>query len=546
MEPITMSIHLWRVAAVLLLIPPITGAQAGHHAVPGETLGSVTFHTSCDSTVQAQFNRAVALMHSFQFSSATEGFHAILQADPSCSVAEWGIALSAWGNPFAQGIKSAAQLEAGLKAVERARATPPQTQREIAYVDAAAHLFTDAATRDQPWRKLAYENAMAAVSAAHPDDTEAAIFYALALASNADPADKTYARQLKAGAILEKLFAQYPNHPGLAHYIIHTYDVPALAPRAIAAAQRYSQIAPSTPHALHMPSHTFTRIGAWQSSVDANLAAAESARTAGQLPEQLHATDYMVYAYLQMAQDAAAGRLVNSAAETFTRFDPASSNTGAANSVAAYFAHAAIPARYCLERRAWSDAANLQPLTTPFPQTDAITYFARGLGAAHLKDRAGTVSAMDSLARLRNLLTERKEVYWAHQVEIQRLEISAWLAFIGGDTEAAVAGMRNAAEQEDKTEKNVVTPGPLAPARELLAQLLLQFNRPSEALQEFETTLSHEPNRFLSVYGAAQSARLSGDRFASRKYLRNLRDLTAHADQPGRQEMAEVRKQAQP
>lgn len=534
------------ITAIVLLIPNMGRAQADHHHPAAETLGSVVFATSCNRKVQPQFDRAVALMHSFQFESAIQAFDTILVADPSCSIAYWGIALSNWGNPFAAGLKSPAQLEKGLKAVKQARVAAPKTERERAYVEAVANLFTDTANTDQHSRTLAYESAMAAVSAAHPEDIEAAIFYALALAADADPADKTYAKQLKAGAILESLFAQYPNHPGLAHYIIHTYDVPPLAGRAIGAAQRYSEIAPSTPHALHMPSHTFTRVGDWQDSIAANLAATAAARTAGQTPEELHATDYMVYAYLQTAQDNAAKRLVESTAETFARFDPASANTGAASPATAYFARAAIPARYCLERQAWSDAAKLDPLPSPFPQTDAITYFARGLAAAHLKDRAAALSAIGSLEQLRDKLTKTKETYWANQVDIQRQEVSAWLAFAEGDSQGALSGMRAAAEQEDKTEKSVVTPGPLAPARELLAELLLDLNRPSEAIKDFEATLTKEPNRFRALYGAGEAARLAGDRSTAQSYFRKLLKVAEHADKPERRELAEARAGAQP
>lgn len=534
------------VTTIVLLAPNMGHAQADRHHTSPETLGSVMFTTSCSSTVQPQFNRAVSLMHSFQFVGAIEAFDAILVTDPSCSIAYWGIALSNWGNPFAAGLKSPAQLEQGLKAVKQARAAAPKTERERAYVEAVAYLFTDTEHTDQQSRKRGYESAMAAVSAAHPEDPEAAIFYALALAAAADPADKTYAKQLKAGAILESLFAQYPNHPGLAHYIIHAYDVPPLAARAIGAAQRYSEIAPSTPHALHMPSHTFTRVGDWQDSIDANIAAVAAARTAGQTPEELHATDYMVYAYLQTAQDNAAKRLVESAVQSFARFDPASPNNGAGSPATAYFARAAIPARYCLERQAWSDAAKLEPLPSPFPYTDAITYFARGLAAAHRKDRAAALSAIDSLEQMRDKLTTMKEVYWANQVEIQRQEVSAWLAFAEGDSQGALTGMRAAAEQEDKTEKSVVTPGPLAPARELLAELLLDLNRPSEALKEFEATLTKEPNRFRSLYGAAEAAKLAGDRQTAQTYFRRLLKVAERADKPERREMAEARVGAQP
>jgi hypothetical protein len=532
-----------RFSSLLLLVALLSRglgfAQAHDHASP-ENLGKVNFSTSCSSAVQPQFNRAVALMHSFQFAHAIEAFNAILVSDPSCAMADWGIALSNWGNPFAAGLKLQAQLDRGLKAIEQGRAAGAKTERERAYVEAVAHLYTDTANTDQRTRVLAYESAMATVSAAYPEDTEAAIFYALALAAAADPVDKTYVRQLKAGSILEKLFVQYPDHPGLAHYIIHTYDFPPLAPRAIGAARRYHEIAPSAPHALHMPSHTFTRVGYWQDSIDTNAAAAAAARGEGQTAEELHASDYMVYAYLQTAQDSATQQLVASAVQTFSRFDPAVLLSGAAPPSAAYFARAAIPARYCLERRAWADAAKLEPRPSPFLPADAITYFARGLGAAHVKDVATARSAIGSLEQIRDKL-KIKEGYWANQVEIQRQEVSAWLAFAEGDPQGALAGMRAAAELEDRTEKNAITPGPLAPARELLGELLLELKRPSESLTEFKATLTKEPNRFRSLYGAAEAAKLSGNRQAAQTYFRDLLTVAERADKPGRQELAEAR-----
>jgi len=529
----------------VLLMPALCFAQAHDHSST-ENLGSVTFNTSCIGAAQQQFNRAVALMHSFQFAHAIEGFRTTLVSDPSCSIAYWGIALSSWGNPFAAGLKAQAQLQQGLKAVEQARAAPPKTERERAYVEAVASLFTDTGTSDQRSRTLAYENAMDAVRAAYPDDIEASIFYALALAAAADPADKTYAKQLKAGAILEGLFAQYPKHPGLAHYIIHAYDVPPLAARAIGAAQRYSEIAPSSPHALHMPSHTFTRVGDWQRSIDANIASAAAARRDGQTAEELHASDYMVYAYLQTAQDRAAQRVVESAVPIFSRLDPAVPVSGAASPAAAYFARAAIPARYCLERRAWADAASLEPHPSPVPYADAITYFARGLGAAHRKESSAARSAIGSLEQLRDKLVQMKEDYWANQVEIQRQEVAAWLAFTRGDRQGALAGMRAAAEQEDRTEKNAITPGPLTPARELLGELLLELKRPAESLKEFEATLTKEPNRFRSLYGAAEAAKQAGDRQTAQTYFQKLLKVSEHADKPGRRELAEALSETRP
>lgn len=539
---------------VALLFATVGFAQGDHAMSPEnpmqgmathEKLGSVTFETSCDARVASQFNRAVALMHSFQFARAIEGFHGILAADPSCAIAYWGIALSNWGNPFAAGLKSQAQLDLGLKAVEQGRALGAKTERERAYLEAVARLYTDTASIDQAARKVAYENAMSAVSAAYPDDVEAKIFYALAIAAAADPTDKTYARQLKAGKILDALYVQYPDHPGLAHYIIHAYDVPPLAARAAGAAQHYSEIAPSTPHALHMPSHTFTRVGDWQASIDANIASAASARQANQPADELHASDYLEYAYLQTAQDGAAGKVVQSSAEIFSRFDPAKVVAGAGGPSAAYFARAAIPARYALERHAWADAAKLEVVASPFPYTDAITYFARGLGAAHLKDGAAARSAIGSLELVRDKLTKMKESYWANQVEIQRREVVAWLAFADGDARAAVDGMRAASELEDKTEKSAVTPGPIAPAREMLGDLLLELKRPAEALKEYEATLTKEPNRFWSLYGAAEAAKLSGDRATAKADFQKLLNVCEHREEPVRRELAEARGEVQ-
>ncbi len=504
-----------------------------------ETLGSVSFSTSCEAKVQPPFNRAVALMHSFQFGPAIQAFHGVLAVDPACGMADWGIALSTWGNPFA-GFKSPAQLEQGRKAVEQARAAGAKTARERAYIDAVGQLYVDDPHRGQAARQLAYERSMAAVSAAYPGDVEATIFYALALAAAADPADKTYAKQLKAGALLESLFAKYPDHPGLAHYIIHAYDKPALASRAAGAARRYGEIAPSTPHALHMPSHTYTRVGDWQASIATNTLSANAARAANQPADVLHASDYMVYAYLQTAQDAAAKRLVESSGESFAGFDAAHA-TGAAPASAAFFAHAAIPARYCLERRAWAEAAKLEPLPSTFPFADSITYFARGLGAAHEKDGAGARKAIEALEQIREKLTAQKEIYWANQSEIQRLEVEATLAFAEGHAEDALAEMRKAVAAEDQTETAAVTPGPLTPAREMLGNFLLELKRPGEALKEFEATLGKEPNRFWSLYGAAESAKRAGDRGTSETYFRKLLLMAKRADEPGRVELAEAR-----
>ena len=311
---------------------------------------------------------------------------------------------------------------------------------------------------------IAYRDAIGEVAAKYPEDHEAQVFYALAIAASEDPADKTYAGRLKAGAILEKLFEEEPTHPGLAHYIIHTYDVPALAGRALVAARRYSEIAPDAPHALHMPSHTFTRTGSWQESIDSNIAAAAAARREGQTAEELHASDYEIYAYLQTGQDQAARRILDSMPEIASRFDPKVVIGGAGGPSVGYFALAAIPARYALERRDWKQAAQLTVRETPFPHTDAMTWFTRGLGAARLRQAPAASDSATALQQIRERLLKAGENYWAQQVEIQELAVRAWAALAEGKKEEALRQMKSAAELEDGTEKSAVTPGSAGPS----------------------------------------------------------------------------------
>ena len=526
---------------VLILAASSIMAQEHHHGTGNEKLGTVHFATSCNPAAQKQFDRAVALLHSFEFNHAIDGFNATLKADSSCGLAYWGIALSQWSNPFATGLKAASQLQDGRQAAERGLAIEAKTEREALYVKAVSRLYADFEKTPQRARLLAYRDAMADVAARYPKDTEASIFYALALAASEEPTDKTYASRLKAGTILEALFVKEPDHPGLAHYIIHTYDVPPLAGRALLAAQRYSRIAPDAPHALHMPSHTFTRVGYWQDSIDGNLAAAAAAKREGQTAEELHALDYQAYAYLQTAQDEGARRLVESLPEVASRFNPKTIISGAAPPSAGYFALAAIPARYALERRDWKMAANLELRETSVPYTDAMTHFARGLAAAHLGDSQTARTSQEALARIHERLVQVNEVYWAQQVEIQRRAVTAWLALAEGHADDALREMRAAADLEDGTEKSAVTPGPLAPARELLGEMLLQMNQPGLALEQFEATLKREPNRFRTLYDAARAAHLKGDEAASRRYFRDLLMVCERADKPGRKEMAEAR-----
>jgi hypothetical protein len=433
-------------------------------------------------------------------------------------------------------------LQAGRESVARGQALGTKTERERAYLAAAGELYGDYESTPQRTRFLAYRDAMEQVATKYPDDHEAQIFYALALAASEDPEDKTYAGRLKAGAILEKLFAEEPAHPGLAHYIIHTYDVPALAPRAVPAAERYAEIAPDAPHALHMPSHTFTRTGYWQESIDSNIAAAAAARGEGQTAEELHASDYEIYAYLQTGQDQAAERIVKSLPEIAARFDPNAVIGGAGGPSAGYFALAAIPARYALERQEWKQAAQLTPRETRFPYTEAITWFARGLGAARLGQAAAANESAAALQQIRERLLQAGENYWAQQAEIQQLEVAAWAALAQGKKQESLERARSAAELEDATDKSAVTPGPLAPARELLGEMLLEMKEPAQALTQFEATLAKEPGRFRVLYGAARAAQLSGNHDASQRYFRELLKVCSKADKPGRPVLAEAQR----
>jgi hypothetical protein len=531
-----------KLVAVILSVLAASTGMTQEHQQGTEKLGTVQFATSCSGVAQKDMNHAVALLHSFQFSRAIDGFNMVLGEDATCAIAYWGIALSDWSNPFAPGVKDKSQLQLGRNSVERGTAVGAKTERERAYLAAVGKLYSDFESASQRARLLAYRDAMADVVAKYPRDHEAQIFYALALVVAEDPGDKTYADRLKAATILETLFAEEPTHPGLAHYLIHAYDVPALAGRALVAARRYAEIAPDAPHALHMPSHTFTRLGYWQESIDSNLAAAAAARRQGQTAEELHASDYEIYAYLQTAQDEAAARIVTSLPEIASRFDTQAVLIGAGPPPAGYFALAAIPARYALERQDWQQAEQLVIRETPFPYTDAITWFSRGLGAARLGHDAAANEAATALQRIKDRLLSANEPYWARQVEIQATAVAAWSALAGGRKEEALRQMESAAELEDETEKSAVTPGPLAPARELLGEMLLQMNEPGKALEQFEATLRKEPRRFRSLYGAAHAAQLSGSGDVSQRYFRELLSICAHSDKPARSELQEAQR----
>lgn len=500
-----------------VLVLCCTGLLLAHEQT--EKLGQVHFPIACGAPAQQQFDRAVALLHSFWYTEAVKAFTTVTETDPGCAMGYWGIAMSVW-YPLWQP-PSQAMLKQGGEAVAQAREIGGKNAREQQYIAAIEAFYKDAATRDHRTRALAYEKAMEQLYTRHPEDHEAAVFYALALNATALPTDKTYANQLKAVEMLEKVFAEQPDHPGVAHYLIHSYDYPALASRGLPAAQRYAQIAPSAPHALHMPSHVFTRLGLWQESIASNRDSAKAAKEYSSVFEQLHALDYQAYAYLQGAQDVEARRVLEE------RDALAKANL---ENFASAYAFAAIPARYTLERRRWAEAAALEPQPSRVLYTEAITYFARAIGAARTGDIASTRSSVEKLQSLQTALAEAKQSYWAEQVEVQRRAAAAWLAHAEGKNAEALTLMRSAVGLEDSTEKHPVTPGPIMPARELLGDLLLELHEPAQALQAFETSQRSDPNRFNGLYGAARAAEQAGDREKARTYYARLATLCERAD----------------
>lgn len=489
-----------------------------------EKLGSVNFATSCTKPAQQRFNRAVALLHSFWYDEAEKEFNVVTQTDPKCAMGHWGVAMSLYHPVWQPPTKT--ELQNGIAAVEKANAVVAQTPREKDYIAAITTFYKDADKLDHRTRAVAYEKAIEQLSVRYPQDREAGIFYALALLGTALPTDKTYANQKKAADILNKVLAVEPNHPGVAHYIIHSFDYPALAHLAVAAARSYSKIAPDSPHALHMPSHIFIRLGLWPESIESNLASAAAGKKHASFKDEVHAWDYLAYAYLQTAQDGRA-KALNDAVYQMNQVD--------AQIFQAAYALAAIPARYTLERRRWAEAAALKMPIQSFPwnnfsYAEAIVIFARSLGASRSGDTASASKDVERLAAMQKSLVEAKQDYWATQVEIQRLGASAWLAHAQGKREEALKLMRAAADLEDTTEKHPVTPGAVLPARELLGELLLEVNEPRQALKELEASLTNLPNRFNGLFSAARAAELSGDKNKASTFYAKLTALGERGD----------------
>lgn len=502
--------------ASALAASPITAQH--DHAKPGEKLGAVSFSTSCAPGVQQLFNTATAMLHSFWFDEANKAFTAVASADSTCAMAHWGVAMTAWGNPFARQALGAEQQRRGLAAAERAAALSARaSHREQMYIDAAAALWRDADKADHLTRLARHEAAMKKLYEAHPEDPEAAMFYARALVANAAPTDLAFTSQLRAASLLEPLFTRQPDHPGLAHYIIHTFDSPKLANQGLSAAKRYASIAPDAPHALHMPSHIFTRLGLWDESIQTNRrsAAAEPDSNAA-----VHANDYMVYAYLQEGRDGEAWSVVARTKAPSDRFYGA---------ILGYNA-AAMQARYALERSAWADAAALPVPDKSALFVEGVTRFARAIGAARSGNSAQASAEVTALAALRDSLKAHKDAYWSTIVEAQRLAASAWIARAEGKNDDAVRLAREGADLEETVEKHPVTPGPLLPARELEADLLLELGRPADALRSYEMTLVREPRRARALFGAARAAEKAGNAAEAKKRYTELLALLDRAD----------------
>jgi tetratricopeptide (TPR) repeat protein len=505
-----------------LLVALSLDAASGWAQTPGkppEQLGRVSFANSCAPAAQPAFERAVALLHSFWWREAESAFRDVLVRDPNCAIATWGIATTLIGNTFATG-PSPAQAQQAVEALERGRAIVARSQRERLFIEAVAQYYERFAERAHGARMKSLADAFEKVARRFPEDDEAQIFSAIYLTATQSPTDKTFASTLRAASILEAQFKKHPDHPGVAHYLIHAYDYPPIAEKGLTAARRYAEIAPSAPHALHMPSHIFTRVGAWQEVVDSNVRSASVAKAEKAFADQLHAMDYLVYGYLQLARDTDAQQVVRDA--------PGVRGTDTIRGTP--YALAAIPARYVLERGAWREAAQLQPQATRFPFTAALTHFARAVGAARTGDAAAAERDAHELARIVDALRAAKDSYWATEVEVQRLGAAAWIAFAGGNRQTALDLMRAAADLEDQSEKAAVSPGRLVPARELLADMLLESGQPATALTEYERSQARDPNRFRSLYGAGEAAARFGNGSKARYYFARLVELAGAGD----------------
>lgn len=528
--------------SALALIGP-THHHDDHHS---DKLGSVAFQTSCSPAAHAIFLRGAAWLHSFEYEHAESVFNEAADADPSCAIAHWGVAMSLYHPLWAP--PSRAELERGRAAIAMAQARPAKSERERDYVAAISAFYRDSDKLDHKTRALAYNSAMRELHRRYPADREATVFYALSqTAVGTLDKDPTFARERDAAAMLNKVLEAEPNHPGVAHYLIHSFDYPSLAELALPAAKRYASIAPDSPHAQHMPSHIFTRLGMWDESIASNLRSEVAARElakkkgfAGASREELHAMDYLAFAYLQIGQDEAARRVLADLNAIEKVDEPIFSVA---------YASTAIPARLALERRQWGEAASLQlpdnvrtlaPLEN-FQWAEAHIHFARAVGAARSGNLAAARQEIAKLSDIEQGLRIPAGTYdWKTQVSIERQIAAAWVAHATGKKAEALQLMRSAADLDDATEKHPVTPGAILPAREQLGELLLELGQPADALVEYEASLKRAPRRLAGTYGAARAAKLSGDAGKTRHYYAELVQLTQHGD-ANRAEIREAR-----
>jgi hypothetical protein len=500
--------------AAIVFMAAVRLAAQHDHPVP-ERLGNVEFVTTCSPRVQVQFNRAVALLYSFTYSESEKGFREVLTLDPSCAMAHWGIAMSyyhqLWEPPVNDSsyAKGAAELEGVSKA-------PPRSEREAQYIAALQLVYSNAGKQPLRDRMVAYERSMAEVAKSNPNDKEAQVFYALALLSTAPPTDKTHSNQKKAVAILEPLYAADPQHPGMAHYLIHANDNAEMAAQGVKAANEYAKIAPSAPHALHMPSHIYTRLGMWNESIASNRAARQAAREHGDTGEELHAMDYLTYAYLQLGRTEDAAHVVADLHEM---------NVLQGGGFKVGYAATAMPTRLAVERGDWKAATSLQAAENAPPEVSAVAVWARAMGFARTGNAKQAGVEAQKLTEMEGQLRKSGKQYWADQVKIQAAEAQGWIALANGDENAAVKSLSAAADLEDSIEKLPVTPGPIVPAREQYAELLLETKQPDAALAQFELSLQQSPGRRNALLGASKAAELSKNKEKSELYEAELKKL---------------------
>ncbi|HYL14167.1 MAG TPA: hypothetical protein VEV41_14085 [Terriglobales bacterium] len=523
-----MRVGITLLTFLVFCFPTVWSDEGHQHKLTEQEIGSVHFANSCAKGVETNFQQGIALLHSFQYEQARGMFEDIARQDPTCAMAQWGIAMSHY-----HGLWDNGDMAAGRNALHKAQSIAAEnsktTAREKAYIEALAEIYREDG-KDTYTHAQAFEQKMAGVHAAYPDDSEAAIFHALTLAITAPKTDKTFTNQRKCGEILEPIFARQPQHPGVAHYIIHCYDNPVLAEKGLPAARAYAKIAPASAHANHMPSHIFTRVGSWDESIASNqksaalAASAESGSANGEARDQrLHAMDYMEYAYLQSGRV----RQAKAVLDEMNSLQPVPGLT-----LTGDYALGAIPARYAIEARNWEQASGLKARTEGVPWAQALTWVAIGVGSARSNHLDRAAEAEQALAALHDATAKKNNIYWANLVEVQRREVAAWIAHANAGSADALSMMRSAADLEESMDKHAVTPGAVTPAREMLAEMLMLDKHPQDALTEYEAVLKAAPNRFNALYGAASAADAAGNASVAMRYFQKLLEVGVGDERP--------------